>query len=129
MAPPMELASPALWETVLEVITPHMRNLIQAMLVMVGAWLLIENLMGKLPKNAWGTTVKRVFSVALGIFALIVLEEIVGCVTEMSHHEGSWWRVAWDHKRPIFYGAMAGGLTPYFHPWIKSKMPGFLGGK
>ena len=109
----------------------HGRNLGEAVIVMVLAWLTIEWTLFKLPKkSAVASIIKRVLSIALGIGALVIFEEMAGGVEEMSHHEGTWWRVAWDHKRPIVYGAMAGGLTTFFHPWIKSKiMPTVLGGE
>ena len=107
----------------------HGRNIGEAVIVMALAWLTIEWTLFKLPKkSAVASTIKRVLSVALGITLLIILEEMAGGVEEMAHHEGTWWNVAWDHKRPIVYGAISGGLISFFHPWIKSKMPTLLGG-
>lgn len=127
LAPPLETLAPGIWETVQEVIGPHVRNTVEAVIVMILAWLTIQRALGWLPKKAWASGVKRLLSLVLGVVGLIMLEEMVGGVEEMSHH-GTWWAVIWDHKQPIFYGLMAGGLTPLAHPYLEKWMPGIISG-
>ena len=67
----------------------HGRNIGQAVIVMVLAWLTIERALGWLPKKSWATGIKRLLSLALGVFGLILLEEMAGGIVEAAHAAAS----------------------------------------
>lgn len=112
--------------TIFDVGLPHLRKIIEATGVMLGAWLLIERLLGWMPAKA-GKAVKPLISFALGIAGLLLLDEMATGASDL-HHHGGFLEYLFDHKRPLFYGLVAGGLPVYLHRWIKSKMPAFLSG-
>lgn len=118
-------------EAFTQFVATHGRSLLEAGFVMVLVWFTVEWLLGWLPKAPWATGIKRFLTFFGGLTALVVLDELAiiaanGGVVEMAHHGGSWTQLLYDHMRPLFYGVLAGGLTVYLHPWIKSKMPAKL---
>ena len=112
--------------TVWDVGLPHLRKIVEATGVMLGAWLLIERLFGWIPKKL-GKAVKPMISFVLGMAGLLILDEITTGATELHHHDG-WLEYLFDHKRPLFYGLVAGGLPVFLHRWLKKKMPAIFTG-
>ena len=112
--------------TAWDVAVPHLRNIIEATGVMLGAWLLVERLLGWLPKK-WGKAIKPLLAFGLGLAGLLLLDEMVRGVHEAAHHASLADYIV-SHSRAIFYGLVAGGLPPLLHPWLKSKVPGWVSG-